>query len=207
LLRERGRERRRRGRAGDGVGEDLHGHPEAGGGDEAVAHAGAEVQRADRRVPHVEDDAAGRGFAGPGREHRLGHLEEHRSLPGVVLARAADGLVGLGGDGEVRIQRMQVGRDVARRDQAVDRVWVALLVHDPGGKDLVAERRRTGDAGARVPHRGGLAHIVHVDAARRRSDGEVPLRVARQHRVLAAATPEGGGDHGRRQQHPALQAG
>ena len=67
LLRERAGERRRRRRAGDRVGEHLHGHPEPGRGDDAVAHAGAQVQRADRRVPHVEDDAAGRRLrrAGP----------------------------------------------------------------------------------------------------------------------------------------------
>ena len=152
-------------------------------------------------------DAAGRGFAGPGREHGLRHLEEHRRLPGVVLAGAADGLVGLGGDGEVRVQRVQAGRHVARRDQAVDRVGVALPVHDPGGKDLIAEDRRTDGAGARVADRRRLAHVVHVDAARRRPDGEVPLRVARQHDVLAAAALEGGGHGGRRQQHPALRAG
>ncbi len=125
----------------------------------------------------------------------------------MILAGAADGLVGLGRDGEVRVQRVQVGRHIARRDQAVDAVRVALLVHDPGGQGLVAERRRAGGAGARVRHRGRLAHVVHVDAARGRADEEVPLRVTRQHGVLAAAALEGGGDHGRRQQHPALRAG
>ena len=207
LLGERARERRRRRGPGHRIGEHLHSHAQPGGRDDAVAHAGAEVKRTDRRVPHVEDDAARWDAAGPGREDRRRHLEEHRRLPCVILAGAADGLVGPGGDGEVRVQRMQVGRHVAGGDETVDAVGIPQLMHDPSGERLVAERGRPGPAGARVAERRSLAHVVDVDAPGCRAQGEVALRVSCRHEVLAAAALERGGNGGRQQQHPAHWAG
>ena len=63
-------------------------------------------------------------------------------------------------------------------DEAVDAVGEALVMHDPGGERLVAEGRGPGTTGARVADGRRLAHVVDVDAPRRRADGEVARGVA-----------------------------
>ncbi len=144
LLCQRAGHRGRRRRAGHRIREQLHRHAEARGLDDGVAHAGPEVERADRREAHVES-AGGRParFAAGRRPPRcgdsLGHLREVPRLPGEVEARAADVLVRLGVDREVRVQRVKLGGHVRGRDQRVDAVRVAAVVHDARREDLVAQ--------------------------------------------------------------------
>ena len=167
---------------------------------------GAQVERAHGREAHLDGAGSARRLGKPLHDDRLGHAREVARLPGEVEPRPADELVGLGGDRQVGVQRVQFARHVARSDQAVDAVGVAAVVHDPRRQHLVAESRPAGLAAARIGHVGRLAHVVHADLAGRRAHDDVEGRVAGDHRVLLRARRQGRGDDGRRHQHPALRA-
>jgi len=85
------------------------------------------------------------------------HREEHRGLPRVVLAGTADGLVRLGGDGQERVQRMELGRHVAGRDEAVDAVRVATVVQHACGVPHHRIARDLGVTESRVSQLLGIA--------------------------------------------------
>ena len=164
LLRHGRRDGRRRGGRGRRRRQDLADEAAVGGGrDQRVGHVAAEHQRADRGKGQVERIAA-IVSRGTGQDHR--HLFEVAGLEGERDAGAAHVLVGLEGDHQERVQRLEGAGDIVGLHDRADRVQVGQVMHDARQVALIGHRRTTADAGARVGDVASSAHVVHVGLRR-----------------------------------------
>ena len=172
--------------------------------DERLGDVPAQHQRADRREGEIDGVHAARAVgAGDGGRHLL-------EVAGLILvgdARPADRLVGLEGQDEVRVQRLQLVGDVLGLPQGRDAVLIGQAVHDAGPEDLVAQPRAAQGAAAWVDHVGGPAHVVHVGRPGLAVQDDGPGRVARHQRGGGGARGDGVEDHLTRHAHAAAGHG
>ena len=112
-------------------------------------------------------------MAGPpaSRASRTSRAISHRylGLPSALDPRSAQGLVGLPGADQIRVERLECVGHVLQLDHRTDELLVSQVMHHTRQSRLVEAGRRSARAAPRVAHGRRPGHVVDIGLAPRRN--------------------------------------